>query len=65
MNDGDLDGLLELYEENVRFEDPVGFGWQVGHAAFRAHAGAAISSGVFEEAAEPVGSQDGRHASVR
>jgi len=65
VNDGDLDGLLELYEENVRFEDPVGSGWQAGHAAFRAHAGAAISSGVFEEAAEPVGSQDGRHASVQ
>lgn len=65
VNDGDLDGLLALYDRDVRFEDPVGSGWQSGHAAFRAHAGAAISSGVVEDAGEPVGSQDGRHASVQ
>ena len=64
VNEGDLDGLLELYAPDVRFEDPVGSGWQVGHAAFRAHAGAAIAGRVHEAFAEPIGCQDGEHAAV-
>ncbi|MFE9429330.1 nuclear transport factor 2 family protein [Kitasatospora sp. NPDC006697] len=64
VNEGDLDGLLKLYDEAVRFEDPVGSGWRVGHAAFRAHAGAAIAGQVYEEYGEPVACQDGLHAAV-
>ncbi|HEY0699856.1 MAG TPA: nuclear transport factor 2 family protein, partial [Micromonospora sp.] len=64
VNDGDLDGLLKLYTEDVRFEDPVGSAWQVGHAALRAHAGAAIAGQVYEEPGEPIGCQDGLHAAV-
>jgi steroid delta-isomerase len=65
VNDGDLDGLLKLYAEDMRFEDPVGSGWQVGHAAFRAHAGAAIAGHAYEDPAEPIGCHDGEHAAVQ
>src|SRR2546423_3069100 len=65
VNEGDLDGLLKLYAPDIRFEDPVGSGWQVGHAAFRAHAGAAIAGQVFEDFAEPIGCHDGAHAAVQ
>ncbi|MDQ2957119.1 MAG: nuclear transport factor 2 family protein [Actinomycetota bacterium] len=64
VNAADLDGLLELYSPDIRFEDPVGSAWKVGHEAFREHAGTAIAAQVFEEAGEPVAAQDGRRAAV-
>ena len=64
VNAGDVAGLLALYTPGVRFEDPVGSGPQVGHAALRAHAAEAIGAGVREVPGVPVGSVDRRQAAL-
>jgi steroid Delta-isomerase len=64
VNARDVDGLLKIYAENVRFEDPVGTGLRVGREAMRAHAMTAIGASVHEEPGRPVAAQDGRHAAV-
>jgi steroid Delta-isomerase len=64
VNAADLDGLLKLYALNVRFEEPVGTGERIGHAALRSHAGGAIAAGVHEAPGKAVAAPDGRHAAV-
>jgi steroid delta-isomerase len=64
VNAGDLDGLLALYSPDVRFEDPMGSGEQVGHDALRRHAGMAVEAGVVEEMGPVVAAQDGVHAAI-
>lgn len=64
VNAADLDGLLALYAPDVRFEDPLGSGEQVGHEALRRHAGMAVEAGVVEEMGPVVAAQDGVHAAI-
>jgi steroid Delta-isomerase len=63
-NEADLDGLLDLYAEEVAFEDPVGSTPRTGRDALRAHFGDAITAKVHEELGEPVAGQDGTHVLV-
>lgn len=64
INDGNVEGLLQLYAEDCTFEDPVGNGKQHGLHALSQRAAAAVFSGAFEDAAMPVASKDGQWASV-
>lgn len=64
INDGNVEGLLQLYAEDCRFEDPVGNGVQHGLHALSQRAAAAVFSGAFEDAAMPVASKDGQWAAV-
>lgn len=61
---GDLDGLLELYADDVAFEDPVGSGRRTGREALREHFAESVAAGIVETAGEPVAGQDGLHALV-
>lgn len=62
MNAGDVDGILDLYADDVAFEDPVGSGRRTGRDALRAHFEKSIEANTSETAGEPVAGQDGRHA---
>lgn len=64
VNAADVEGLLELYALNVRFEDPVGAGERIGHGALRSHIAGAVAAGVQDEPGAPVAAPDGRHAAV-
>lgn len=64
LNAGDVGGLLDLYAEDVRFEDPVGAGERTGREELRAHFERAVEANVHEVPGEPVASQDGVHALV-
>jgi steroid delta-isomerase len=64
MNAGDLDGVLRLFAQDIRFEDPVGSPPVVGRAALRAHLAAAIAARVSEVPGTPVAARDGRQVAV-
>ncbi|WTW92292.1 nuclear transport factor 2 family protein [Streptomycetaceae bacterium NBC_01309] len=59
MNSGDLDGVMELFASDVRFQDPVGTPPLVGRAAVRAHLARAVAAGIVEEPGTPTASLDG------
>ena len=61
---GDLDGLLDLYADEVTFEDPVGSGPRTGREALRAHFAECVAAGIAETPGEPVAGQDGVHTLV-
>ncbi|MFD0521826.1 nuclear transport factor 2 family protein [Paractinoplanes durhamensis] len=48
MNSGDVDGVLQLFAPDVRFEDPVGWTPVHGRAALRTHLATAIAARVHE-----------------
>jgi steroid delta-isomerase len=61
---GDLDGLLDLYADDVVFEDPVGSGRRTGREALRAHFAESVAAGIAETPGDPVAGQDGVHTLV-
>lgn len=61
MNAADVDGLLELYADEVGFEDPVGSERRTGRAALRAHFAELAEAHIAEVPGEPVAGQDGVH----
>jgi len=61
---GDVDGLLELYADEVGFEDPVGSGRRTGRAALRAHFAQSVEARIAETPGDPVAGQDGMHTLV-
>jgi steroid Delta-isomerase len=64
MNAGDVDGVLELFADDIRFEDPVGSPPVVGRHALRAHVAATIAAKVHEVPGTPVAAQDGQHVAI-
>jgi steroid delta-isomerase len=60
MNRGDLDGVLALFTDDPRFEDPIGSP-HVGRPAVRAHLARAIEGRVHEVPGTPVAALDGEH----
>ncbi|GAA1151864.1 nuclear transport factor 2 family protein [Streptomyces javensis] len=64
MNAADIGGLLELYADEVTFEDPVGSGRRAGRDALRAHFEELAAAGITEIPGEPVAGQDGVHVLV-
>jgi steroid delta-isomerase len=61
LNAGDLDGVIDLYADEVTFEDPVGYERRSGREALREHFARAIAGRIRETAGEPVVGQDGSH----
>jgi steroid delta-isomerase len=61
---GDVDGLLDLYADDVAFEDPVGSGRRTGRESLRAHFAESVAAGIVETPGDPVAGQDGVHALV-
>ncbi|WP_067467661.1 nuclear transport factor 2 family protein [Actinomadura macra] len=64
LNAGDVDGLLELYADDVVFEDPVGGDRGAGRASLRAHFAEYVAANLHEDPGEPVAGQDGAHVVV-
>jgi steroid Delta-isomerase len=64
VNAGDVDAILDLYGDDVVFEDPVGWERRTGRDALRAHFEQAVAAGLREVPGEPVAGQDGAHALV-
>lgn len=64
MNDGDLDAVVELFADNVRFEDPMGSEPVIGRDALRHHLAQAIDGHVVEKPEPPVAAMDGRHVAL-
>ncbi|MFE9107938.1 nuclear transport factor 2 family protein [Actinomadura geliboluensis] len=64
INAGDLDGLLALFAENVRFEDPVGSRPIHGKAAVRERLADAVRGRVHETPGQIVAAHDGRHIAI-
>ncbi|TDE25226.1 nuclear transport factor 2 family protein [Actinomadura sp. 6K520] len=61
MNAGDVDAVLALFVDDVRFEDPVGADPIRGRRALRAHLANAIEHEVHETAGDPVAAHDDEH----
>ncbi|GAA2131013.1 nuclear transport factor 2 family protein [Actinomadura napierensis] len=61
MNAGDVDAVLALFVDDVRFEDPVGADPILGRRALRAHLAQAIEHEVRETAGDPVAALDDEH----
>lgn len=61
LSAGDVEGLLELYADDVAFEDPVGWDRRTGRDALRAHIEEAVAAHALEVPGEPVAGQDGAH----
>jgi steroid delta-isomerase len=61
INDGDVQGVLDLFGDDVVFEDPVGKPPIVGKDALRRHIEFAVKCGVRERMGTPVTSMDGRY----
>jgi steroid Delta-isomerase len=64
MNAADIDGLLELYADEVSFEDPVGSDRKTGRTALRAHFEELLEANISEVPGDPVAGQDGAHVLV-
>ncbi|MBL1102601.1 nuclear transport factor 2 family protein [Streptomyces coffeae] len=64
MNAADVDGLLELYADEVCFEDPVGSDRRSGRDALRAHFEELVAAEIEEVPGQPVAGQDGVHVLV-
>ncbi|MEU5980534.1 nuclear transport factor 2 family protein [Streptomyces sp. NPDC047315] len=60
MNAGDVDAVLELFSDDVRFEDPVGTPALVGKGDLRRRIAWSMKCDVHEEPGRPVTSMDGR-----
>lgn len=60
LNGGDVEGVVNLFVEDVIFEDPVGRPPLLGHEALRNHLFWAVEGRVYEEPGRPVTSMDGR-----
>lgn len=61
INAGDVDGVLELFSDDVVFEDPVGKSPIVGKDALRQHIDFAVKCRVREVQGTAVTSMDGRY----
>lgn len=61
MNAGDVDGVMALFGDDIRFEDPVGVAPIVGTEAVRQHIVWSIAFGVHEAPGRPVMALDGQH----
>lgn len=64
INAGDIDGLLKVFANNVRFEDPVGSAPVQGKVALREHLSAALSGNVHEAPGDISASHDGQHIAI-
>lgn len=64
MNAGDVDAVLELFADDIVFEDPVGVTPIVGKEAVRKHIAWSIACKVHETPGRPVCAMDGRHVCV-
>ncbi|MFI2028178.1 nuclear transport factor 2 family protein [Streptomyces buecherae] len=64
MNDGDVEAVLELFSDDIVFEDPVGAPPLIGKEALRGHIAWSIECQVHEEPGRPVVSMDGRSVAV-
>jgi steroid Delta-isomerase len=64
LNAGNLDSLLELFADDIRFEDPVGSPPVIGRAALRTHFARVIASRIVEEPGVPVPAADGKHVAL-
>ncbi|MEV7018945.1 nuclear transport factor 2 family protein [Streptomyces sp. NPDC093991] len=64
MNAGDLDGVLELFTPDVRFQDPVGTPALVGRQALRRHLGAAVDARIRESPGVPTAALDGHSVTL-
>ncbi|MFJ2264620.1 nuclear transport factor 2 family protein [Streptomyces sp. NPDC087844] len=60
MNDRDVDKVLELFSDDVRFEDPVGTPALEGKEDLRRRIAWSMKCDVHEEPGRPVTSMDGR-----
>lgn len=60
LNEGDVDGVVDLFTEDIVFEDPVGRTTLHGREALRNHLRWAVSAKVYEEPGRPVTSMDNR-----
>lgn len=60
MNAGDVERVLELFSDDVVFEDPVGTAPLVGKEALRRRIAWSIECNVHEVPGRPVTSMDGR-----
>jgi steroid Delta-isomerase len=61
LNHGDVEGVVELFTEDIIFEDPVGRPPLVGRDALRTHLHWAVEGGVREAPGCPVTSMDDRY----
>ncbi len=61
LNEGDVEGALALFADDVVFEDPVGKPPLIGKAALRRHFELAVKCKVHEIPGEPIASMDDRH----
>lgn len=61
LNDGDVEGALALFADDIVFEDPVGRPPLVGKEALRRHFELAVQCGVEEIPGPPVTSMDDRY----
>jgi steroid delta-isomerase len=64
INAGDIDELMKLFADNIRFEDPVGSVPIHGKAAVRLRLTDAINLHVYEEPGDISASHDGRHVAI-
>ncbi len=64
INAGDVDGVLDLFSDDVVFEDPVGKPPIVGKDALRRHLEFAVQCRVHESPGTPVTSMDGRYVAT-
>ncbi|MEU4898737.1 nuclear transport factor 2 family protein [Streptomyces sp. NPDC044780] len=60
MNAGDVEAVLELFSDDVVFEDPVGAPPLIGKDALRGHIAWSMECQVHEVPGRPVTSMDGR-----
>lgn len=60
LNEGDVEGALDLFTDDVVFEDPVGRPPTVGREALREHLTMAVQGQVHETPGESVTSMCGR-----
>jgi len=60
LNEGDVEGALNLFTDDVVFEDPVGREPTVGREALRRHLVLSVENQVHETPGEPVTSMCGR-----
>ncbi|WP_413104731.1 nuclear transport factor 2 family protein [Streptomyces sp. Inha503] len=64
MNEGDVEAVLELFSDDIVFEDPVGAPPLIGKDALREHIAWSIECQVHETPGRPVTSMDGRRVAV-
>jgi steroid delta-isomerase len=64
MNAGDVDRVLELFADDIVFEDPVGITPIVGREAVRHHIAWSIAFKVHETPGRPVCAMDDRQVSL-